>query len=676
MDMNMKINKTNRLLLCIAALTVWMLGACDDTMEGTNTLGFPTDTLTYAAYPNDTVWVRINVGANWKLSSNKDWCRTEGESMNTSGKSGQHTVPFIISDKGHGFEADKADISLWMNGESRVIAIVTRVGKAHFMEISGDNGVYAPGQTILLGTSGSMKLQVKSNMASILQSSPAWLKVTKGEGSMELMVVDDSVKYSINNPHDSLMLFNSDTTFRQSFHVQYVGMDAMDLRVKSSIDSLVVSRDAKRCKVGDVRYSTPISFTVEALNDQYKLVSVANVSDSCYLLAKKEQWFDVEDDRRGNILLSFEEEHSGDNRMASLLALPQGIIDSLSNCTEGYEAAMANFLFGQGDNVCDLKEEVRKFRLVKMVQLGTMNITISPEARWDVKVSTDGATYSDAMSGDDIDALDNPIEATITSDFGYKLMCASYDSKAGCALMEVGDSWLDVTDNQKGKVEVRFKANDGNARTLYLFALPLPLIEELEAGAVDFYEALSDRLFDDVDGLLEIKETTELFVIARFVQQANEENSIKVLKRGVESIEVTKETNQEWLAAAAEKGVAANKVFRCNVSLDYKYIINPLLPLSLWDTSVNENKDRIEIYGKSGQKYDIGNMTATDKPFSGEYTMMEEMEGDYMLVQLRANEYEVDPENFIYEYYVKEDFIIYFIDNDTECLKALVLTLE
>ena len=107
MDMNMKINKTNRLLLCIAALTVWMLGACDDTMEGTNTLGFPTDTLTYAAYPNDTVWVRINVGANWKLSSNKDWCRTEGESMNTSGKSGQHTVPFIISDKGHGLKQIK-----------------------------------------------------------------------------------------------------------------------------------------------------------------------------------------------------------------------------------------------------------------------------------------------------------------------------------------------------------------------------------------------------------------------------------------------------------------------------------------------------------------------------------------------------------------------------------------
>lgn len=141
-------------------------------------------------------------------------------------------------------------------------------------------------------------------------------------------------------------------------------------------------------------------------------------------------------------------------------------------------------------------------------------------------------------------------------------------------------------------------------------------------------------------------------------------------------MDVAKETSEEWLAIAAEKGVAANKVFHCRLSLDYEYLINPLLPLNLWDTSFEENKDRIEIYGKSGAPYEIGSMTSKDKPFSGEYTMMEDMEGDYMLVQLRANEYAVDPENFVYEFYVKEDFIIYFIDNDTEYLKALVVEIK
>ena len=670
--MNIKINKTSRLLLCFVALTTWMLGACDDTMEGTNMLGFPTDTLSYVVNPNDTVAIPVNVSANWRLLSSKDWCRTGG-AMTTPLKSGKDTVLFIISDKGQGFGDEKAEITLRMNDESRVIAIITRLGKSYFMEISDNDGVYAAGQSIQLGTSGSAKLNVRTNISSILQNSPQWLKVTRDGETMALEVVKDSVKYTINNPNDSLILFNSDTTFRRSFHVHYVGMDSMDLRVKSSIDSLIVSRNAKHCKVGDTRYSTPMSFSVEALNDQYKLVSVSYESDGCRMLPKKEQWFEVEDDRRGNIRLSFEEENPEDNRrMASLLALPQGIIDSLSNCSEGYEAALANSLF----NGSDLREEVRKFRLVKMVQLGKMEITISPEARWDLRVSTDGATYSDAMSGTDFDAHENPVEATITTEFGYKLLCASYDSQVGCTLMEVNDSWLDITDDQKSKVKVRFKANEGNERILYLFALPLPLIEDIETESVDFYEALSERLFDNVDGLMEIKVATEQFVIARFVQQANEENSIKVLKRAVESMDVAKETSEEWLAIAAEKGVAANKVFHCRLSLDYKYLINPLLPLNLWDTSFEENKDRIEIYGKSGAPYEIGSMTSEDKPFSGEYTMMEDMEGDYMLVQLRANEYAVDPENFEYEFYVKEDFIIYFIDNDTEYLKALVVEIK
>ena len=670
--MNIKINKTSRLLLCFVALTTWMLGACDDTMEGTNMLGFPTDTLSYVVNPNDTVAIPVNVSANWRLLSSKDWCRTGG-AMTTPLKSGKDTVLFIISDKGQGFGDEKAEITLRMNDESRVIAIITRLGKSYFMEISDNDGVYAAGQSIQLGTSGSAKLNVRTNISSILQNSPQWLKVTRDGETMALEVVKDSVKYTINNPNDSLILFNSDTTFRRSFHVHYVGMDSMDFRVKSSIDSLIVSRNAKHCKVGDTRYSTPMSFSVEALNDQYKLVSVSYESDGCRMLPKKEQWFEVEDDRRGNIRLSFEEENPEDNRrMASLLALPQGIIDSLSNCSEGYEAALANFLF----NGSDLREEVRKFRLVKMVQLGKMEITISPEARWDLRVSTDGATYSDAMSGTDFDAHENPVEATITTEFGYKLLCASYDSQVGCTLMEVNDSWLDITDDQKSKVKVRFKANEGNERILYLFALPLPLIEDIETESVDFYEALSERLFDNVDGLMEIKVATEQFVIARFVQQANEENSIKVLKRAVESMDVAKETSEEWLAIAAEKGVAANKVFHCRLSLDYKYLINPLLPLNLWDTSFEENKDRIEIYGKSGTPYEIGSMTSEDKPFSGEYTMMEDMEGDYMLVQLRANEYAVDPENFVYEFYVKEDFIIYFIDNDTEYLKALVVEIK
>ena len=251
-------------------------------------------------------------------------------------------------------------------------------------------------------------------------------------------------------------------------------------------------------------------------------------------------------------------------------------------------------------------------------------------------------------------------------------MCACYDSHSGYTMMDVADSWLQVTDDQKGNVAVRFDANDGNERILYLFALPLPLVESLDPESADFHANLFAELFGEAEGegsegQFEVKEKAVQFVIAKFTQEADEENSIKVFKRGIESIDVVKETEQAWLDMAAAKGVAANKVFRCSMSMDYKYQINPLIPLSLWYTAFPENKDRIEVYSKSGQRYEAG------VEFEEEHTMMEETEGNYMLVQLIANDYKVDGK---WVCYIQEDFIIYFIDNDTNYLKALVMALS
>ena len=667
--MNIRQNKTGRLLLCMAALTAWLFSACDDTMGGSTTTvpQFPTDTLTFVANPGDTVEVPFCAAVNWKLSSNKDWCRTADDFQQISGKSGKQTIPFVISDKGHGFADDKAEITLWMNNESRVIACVTRRAKGYFMELSSDSCMYATGESIILGTSGNIALNIQTNFGldQLRMSYPEWLKPTRNGEEIVLQVVKDSVKYTINNPKDSLILFKSDNTFSHSYHVQYVGMDRRELHITPQIEAdLIVSRDAKRCHVGDTEYTAPLTFTVEALNDGYQLVTVAfDEEKGCSILSDEDRWFVVEDNGCGTISLSFADENNGDERMAYLLALPQAVVDSLDACAEGYEAAMGNFLWEKVDGKTDLKETAQKFRLIRIAQDGVMNISISPETRWNLIVSTDGKTYRDAIRGDSLEA---PVEATITTYRGYKLMCASYDSKVGCTIMEIEDSWISVDDNKQGDVKVYFKANTGNERILYLFALPLPLVESLEPESSVFHANLSEELFEDVEGLLELREKTEQFVIAKFAQEANEENAIKVLKKGVESVEVVKETEQEWLDIAAAKGVAAAKVFRCSMRLGYMYQINPLLSLDLWDVA-NDDKDRVEIYGKSGKMYQPGK----GNDYIAEYTMMEETEGDHMLVQLTANGYD-EGDDFLY--YINEDFIMYFIDSETNYLKALVIT--
>jgi hypothetical protein len=97
------------------------------------------------------------------------------------------------------------------------------------------------------------------------------------------------------------------------------------------------------------------------------------------------------------------------------------------------------------------------------------------------------------------------------------------------------------------------------------------------------------------------------------------------------------------------------------MKLGYAYMINPLIPLDEWGgDGFQEDKRGIEIYGKSGKKYEPGK----GNDYVDDYGMMEEIEGNYMLVTLTADRNKM-----------KEEFIIYFIDSERTCIKALVITL-
>ena len=126
--MEIRNNRVNILLSCLVALTTWCFTACDDPMGGDTVpaLGFPTDTLVVDALPGDTVSVSFEVGYNWKLNSDREWCRVNGEDKSFGGKAGANTVNFVVSDLGNLFEDDEATITLHMNNEKRVIAIITR----------------------------------------------------------------------------------------------------------------------------------------------------------------------------------------------------------------------------------------------------------------------------------------------------------------------------------------------------------------------------------------------------------------------------------------------------------------------------------------------------------------------------------------------------------------------
>ena len=666
--MKREFKANNILMLCLVALTTWCFYACDDDpvggkpqMGGEPLLGFPADTV-FEAIPGDEVKVPFNVGYDWNITSNKDWCKIDGEYKNARGKAGNNTVTFVVSELGDLFAADTAAITLHMNKDKRIIAHIIRYAtKEYTLSVKEEDVEYADGESIVIGMNGQQVLNLALNFSvdQLRYEFPEWIKMERKANVVTLNVVEESLKYVINNIGDSLC-FYKDSTLRRNFHVQYVGMDPREIRIDSKPeDVLIVSRDATRATIGGEKYAFPLNFTITALNDKYQIISLSYEKSTGYkVLPEGERWFTI-NDIKGEVQLSVKSENKDlYERTAHLFAVPQLIADSLEN-----DEAVIDYFYEEVDSLTKLREAAEPYCMVVIAQDGEANITITPEAQWGVKVTSDGEGYFDVIKGD---TCYTPMEVTIETYRGYEFVCASQDNN-GYSIVPLEDSWLDIEDDKQGNVNISFEANDGNERTLYLFALPLPIIESLDAESLDYQEKLYKKLFEEVDSIVEMKVDAEMFFVAKFVQDANESSAIKVYKNskdGWASIDVTKETNVEWLEIAANpndslKGVAPNKVFHCDMLMGMSYIINPLLALDEWGGSgFQEDARGIEVYGKSGKKYN-----PKEKDYTEDYGIMEEIEGNYMLVTFTGSYKKI-----------KEDFIVYFINRERKCLKALVVT--
>ena len=124
--MNKRFNISNILMLCLMVLATWCFTACEDkSMGGSNTLGFPTDTL-FMADPGTEVNVTFNVGYDWEVVSDKQWCKIDGEYLSDEGRAGKNTVTFVVGKTGNLSVADTAVITLTMNNDSRTLARIVR----------------------------------------------------------------------------------------------------------------------------------------------------------------------------------------------------------------------------------------------------------------------------------------------------------------------------------------------------------------------------------------------------------------------------------------------------------------------------------------------------------------------------------------------------------------------
>lgn len=368
-------NKTNLLLLCLAVLSTALFGSCDETMSGKTSLVFPSQKVVEDVAPGDTVLVSFTTVVNWQLSSDAMWCKVDGLFLDTSGKAGYQSVAFIIGDEARTVDAAKANISLRLGDETRVITVVTRKGIADAVIMGCDSINYSHGQTLVIGTSGTQSLVLRKatfDSNNLYVSSNAdWFDIAREDSVFTLTVKEEYLKYSQCSTTDSICFSDKDMPMMR-LNVHYTGMDARSVVLTPATQwDIVVSVDGTTYKdamyemSGEV-YEAPFTSTITALNDAYTLYyATYDKTKGCTLVdVDSEQWFAVQDDRKGNLSVTFEA-NEGEQRVAYVFVLSEMLNDSLDSVGEN---AVADFLFEEMEGKLEVKTENEKYLVAEFIQ--------------------------------------------------------------------------------------------------------------------------------------------------------------------------------------------------------------------------------------------------------------------------------------------------------------------
>ena len=368
-------NKTNLLLLCLAVASTVLLGSCDGIMGGKTSLVFPAQMAFDDVVPGDTVHVSFTSDVYWQLSSDAMWCKVDGAFLDTSGKAGSQSVAFVIGDEARTVDASKANISLRLGDETRVIAVVTRKGITDAVVMGCDTTNYSHGQTLVIGTSGTQSLvlrKVTFDSNNLYVSSNAdWFDIVREDSVFTLTVKEEFLKYNQCSAVDSICFSDKDKPMMR-LNVHYTGMDARSVVLTPETQwDVVVSVDGTTYKdamyemSGEI-YEAPFTSVVATLNDAYTLYyATYDKAKGCTLVdVDSEQWFAVQDDKKGNLSITFEA-NEGEQRTAYVFVLPQMLNDSLNSIGEN---AVADFLLEEIENKLEVNGENEQYLVVELIQ--------------------------------------------------------------------------------------------------------------------------------------------------------------------------------------------------------------------------------------------------------------------------------------------------------------------
>ena len=370
--------KINKIFSVAVALTAIFLSACNEDPQGT-TPKFPSETQTFTVSPNDTIKVTFTANDTWQLSSDAMWCRVDGLFLDTSGKAGEQNIAFVINADGHSVNESKANITLRMGNESRVIAIVTRIGITNAIIVGCDTVNYKHNQTVTIGTSGIQELVIRQSTFDInnlyITQNAEWFNIERTDTVITLSVKAEYLKYSQHNGTDSICFSDKETPMMR-LNIQYTGMDAQSVILEPSSQwALRVATDGLTYKESlyETIYEAPIQTTVSVLDDAYTLYRATyNKGEGCTLVSSDSVlWFTVSDDQLGHVAINFNE-NTDSERTGYVFVLPNGISDTLTTLAE-----VSAYLFDDATGLFEVKAECEQYLIAQFVQESAFSDALS-----------------------------------------------------------------------------------------------------------------------------------------------------------------------------------------------------------------------------------------------------------------------------------------------------------
>lgn len=345
--------------VCLLGCAIAFLPACSDDNDDPVTPVFPEQVEELSFQTTGTQTLTFTANTNWTLSSNKLWCklksgaeaaqtqaRADGEETATqtlAGTAGEQTVTVVVDETLWELEDATADLTLTMGGETKTIATVTRSAQGIGIE-NLDKITVAYNST----TGSSATVTVKANFDWELteESLPEWMEAgelpRKGyAGRSYEVAVSVKSDYLPFTKEGSLTFFQTEGEGKISIPAEYTGMpdDAIEITAPEKAFGWSVSADGTTYSQGTLNgeetetLSFPMDIQVMTQNNEYEVVRFVSSNQSLVVpdRGSGNDFFQVEDNGNGQLVMNAPEANTGSAREGFVLIVPKNLYASLGN---------------------------------------------------------------------------------------------------------------------------------------------------------------------------------------------------------------------------------------------------------------------------------------------------------------------------------------------------------